>query len=341
MILIKPVAVAVTWLVLGVLAGLACDDTPEVGVPGGGAPDVGAPEAEDGEAALGAGLFVFGAGPGPVNDSAFVAGSNPLIGWRALEPEEGRYDWDVLDDAIAEASAAKSKVVPRILTNASLFGQPAPDWFFETEGAAHYYPSAQAESEGFKAPVPWDPVFREKFGNFLVALGQRYNDNSTIEFFQTSAGGGLYGEVVLTKDDSRFPEGWSPEVHLTSITYWLDRWIEAFPATRLALMVNHVGYDIGENAAAYAAGRGIYLQQNTPWLTPEGIAIFMAHQETTEIILEAEDGCNSTDEQAFEKLVETVFGYGFAIDYLHLCSESLGDSITAAELSSIWQRLRH
>jgi hypothetical protein len=302
------------------------------------------PSPEDGQGQdgpLGAGLFIFGRADQRIADSEHILGNNPLIPWRELEPKEGVYDWRPLDTAIAEAEATGTRIVPRVLTNASLFGQASPDWFFETPDALAYYPSAEAESEGFKAPVAWDPAFQRKFGNFLRALGQRYDGNPTIEFFQTNAGGGLYGEVVLTKNHNYFPPGWTPDVQRNSIFYWLDRWQEAFPRTELSLMVNHVGENIGEDAAAYAADRGVYLQQNTPWLSPEGIALFLAHHDETKIVLEVEDGCHSTGEADFDHLIDTVFGYGFAIDYLHLCGEDLWEGTAATRLSAVWQRLRH
>ena len=331
-------------LTLLMLAGVGCEDGSDEQAPPRGerpaevntAPDEG-PE-EDGP--LGAGLFVFGDADLRATSIDHAVGSNPIIAWRTLEPEEGVYAWGALDAAIATAAASGSKIVPRVLTNASLNGQPAPDWFFNTAGAAYYYPSDEAESKGFKAPVAWDPVFQAKFGSFLRALGERYDGNPAIEFFQTNAGGGLYGEIVLTKDYTRFPAGWTPEAQRDSIVFWLDRWLEAFPVTNLSVMVNHVGDNIGQDAAAYAASRGVYLQQNTPWLPPEAVAIFLAHEASTKIILEAEDGCSSTDDGDFDRLIEAVFGYGFAIDYLHLCAESFWDESTAAKLPSIRQRLR-
>jgi hypothetical protein len=286
------------------------------------------------------GLFVFGETDAQLARGDHVMGINPLVPWSALEPREGVYDWTTLDDAVAAATAADSKIAPRILTNANLFGQPTPEWFFEAEGARFYYPSLEAEERGYKAPVSWDPVFQAKFGRFLEALGERYNANPAIEFFQTNAGGGLYGEIVVTKDYARFPADWTPEAHSASIVFWLDRWLDAFPDTSLSLMVNHVGDDIGESAAAYAAGKGVYLQQNTPWLPEEAVAIFLTHEAETKIVLEAEDGCSSTDEEKFDHLIEAVFGYGFAIDYLHLCAESFWDEATAAKLPAIAQRLR-
>lgn len=333
---LRPAALAMAVLVILMCASLSCggsDKNEGILIP--------ADEGVGQDGPVGAGLFVFGQSQAPIATSEYVVGSNPLISWRDLEPQEGMYNWSLLDAAIEAATAAGSKVVPRVLTNGSVYGQPAPDWFFQAESALYYYPSLKAESSGFKAPVPWDPIFQRKFGSFLRALGQRYDGNPAIEFFQTNAGGGLYGEIVLTKDYDRFPPGWTPEVQLQSITFWLDRWLESFPRTELSLMVNHVGDNIGEEAAIYAASQGVYLQQNTPWLPPEGVAIFIAHQESTKIVLEAEDGCNSTGETDFDHLIETAFGYGFAIDYLHLCGDHLWDEGTATRLPSIWQRLRH
>ena len=286
------------------------------------------------------GLFAFGEAELQLSHDEYVVGINPLIAWAALEPREGEYDWDKLDDAIAAAESAGSTIVPRILTNANFHGQPTPDWFFEIEDARYYYPSAEAEAQGFKAPVTWDPVFQAKFGRFLRALGQRYNGDPAIEYFQTNAGGGLYGEIVVARDYTRFPEGWEPELQREYIVFWLDRWLEAFPDTPLSLMVNHVGDRIGEDVAAYAARLGVYLQQNTPWLPPEAVDIFLDHQDSTKIILEAEDGCNSTGEGEFERLMDTVLAYGFAIDYLHLCAQSFIDPVTAARLPSISLHLR-
>ena len=298
------------------------------------------PEEAGLDAPQGRGLFIFGRPKEPIAGGEYILGANPQILWAEVEPQEGVYDWGKLDAAIDEAEANGTKIVPRILTNASLFAQATPDWFFESADAQSYFPSAQAEAEGFKAPIAWDPVFQRKFGSFLRALGQRYDGNPAIEFFQTNAGGGLYGEIVIAVNPEYFPPEWTPDVQRNAIFYWIDRWQESFPRTELSLMVNHVGNDIGEDAAGYAATRGLYLQQNTPWLPAEGVALFIAHQDETKIVMEVEDGCRSTSEADFDNLIETVFGYGFAIDYLHLCGDGLSQEGTATRLRAVVQRLR-
>ena len=296
-------------------------------------------EAPNDASPFGSGLFAFGERNNAAAASDYASGVNPLIAWRDLEPERGGYDWRLMDSLISQATEDGKTMVPRLLTNTSSVSQATPDWFFDLPGADFYYSSADAESLGFKAPVPWDPLFHEEFGRFLEAFGERYNGNPTIEFLQTNAGGGLYGEVVLTIED-RLPVGWNPDRQLTGITYWLERWTQAFPDTNLALMVNPVGYDIGERAAAYAVSLGVYLQQNTPWLSEDSITLLAEHQDETAIILEVEDVCRSAEGEAFEDMIRAVFSYGIAIDYLQLCPRTFDSASTAEMLPIILRLLR-
>lgn len=291
-------------------------------------------------AAGSSGLYVFGARAGTALTSSYSAGSNPLIEWADLEPSEGKYDWSVLDKAINDARNAGRKLIPRVYTNTDGFAQASPDWFFRTSGAQYYYPSAGAQKSNFKAPVPWDPIFEAKFGRFLSALGQRYNGNPTIEFFQTNAGGGLYGEIILSVVD-RLPPGYSNSAMRETHRYWADRWLEAFPDTQLSMMVNYIGGNVGEDAAAYAAGKGFYLQQNSPTLSAGSQNIFKAHQDTTRIVVEAEGGgCTKATGSGFDSMINTLFSYGFAVDYLTLCDGSFRDATTSQKLPEVAGRLR-
>ena len=285
------------------------------------------------------GIFAFLERDASTLSPAHDFGSNPLLSWAELEPAEGIYNWGPLDHALSQASRVGKKVVPRVYTNASRLSQATPDWFFALPYAQRYYSSPEARARGFEAPVPWDPVYQEKFGNFLRALGQRYNGNPAIEFFQTNAGGGLYGEVVLT-GRNMFPAGWSAERQKAAIVRWIDRWLEAFPNTRLSLMVNPVGYNIGEDAATYAANRGIYLQQNSPWLSPAAASIFRKHQHATGIVLEVEDGCRTARGLDFDRVIASIFSHGIEINYLVVCSATLRDPATLSKLPSVVDRLR-
>ena len=289
---------------------------------------------------VGSGLFVFGARNSVSWDQANSAGGNPLVQWSELEPQPGVYDWTVLDQAIADAQASGRKIVPRIYTNVDFFGQATPEWFFQQPGASFYYTSQLAQSQGIKAPVPWDPVYKQQFGAFLAALGARYNGNPNIAFFQTNAGGGLYGELIMSVE-GLIPPDYTPQLQVDTSGWWLNQWLAAFPNTHLSYMINVLGYNIGEVMADYAAQLGVYLQVNTPWLSQQAVDIFRNNQNRTGIVMEVEDSsCQSATGPAFDAMIQHVFSYGFAIDYLDLCEQSFNDPGTAAKLPSVIARLR-
>lgn len=284
------------------------------------------------------GLFVFDTRDGPALTSPIASGGNVLLNWADLEPAEGEFRWAPLDKALADAAANGKRLIPRIYTNIDGYGQATPNWFFDTPRAQSYYPTPWARSQRARAPVPWDPLFIDKFGRFLEALGSRYNGNPTIEFFQTNAGSGIYGEMVL---GNPLPTGWTTDVQAGSLHMWIDRWRQAFPDTHLSLMVNDVDFGLAEDASVYAVTKGFYLQQNSPWLSPAAVALFAAHNKQTRLVLEVEDsGCRSAEGSAFDKMIRTVFNYGFRIDYLLLCSASFRDPGTAQKLAAIRGKLR-
>ncbi len=292
-------------------------------------------------AGAGSGLFEFGDWTDEGLTSPHASGNNPLFTWAELEPREGVYNWRPLDDALAAADSVGRTIVPRVYTNRNI-SPAAPDWYFALPGAEGYYPSSGAQSRGILSPNPLNVIFTSKFEKFLTALGDRYDGDPRIEFFQTNAGMGKYGELTWGYPAEFRPPGYTVEANLATVLAWIDRWQQAFPNTELVLMVNYIGFGIAETASAYAADRGVYLQQNHPWIVPKAVALFTANQDKTKLIMEVEDaGCrSSTTAKGFDEMMGTVFGYGFPIDYLTLCNQSFTDAATAAKLPDVQARLR-
>jgi len=215
-----------------------------------------------------------------------------------------------------------------VYTNLAEFDQGTPDWVFAAGAAAYVF-----EGGSVRQPVPTDAVFTEKFGRFVAAFGARYNGHPDIEFVQTNAGMGGYGEMVWD-----LPDDPSPEEQIATSSRWIDRWRSAFPDTPLALMVNFIGHDVGETLADRAVDRGFYLQANSPDQPDELARIFRAHASETKIILEIENnGCRAAAGPEFDAMMNQVFGYGFPIDYLTLCEASLHD---AERMQALLTRLR-
>jgi hypothetical protein len=255
-----------------------------------------------------------------------------------MQPQSGSYSWSSLDSALGRAQAAGKTLVLRVYSNWSSLKQGTPGWFFNVGGARHYYPSSAAQSRGYKAPVPWDSVFQQRFGDFVRALGQRYNGHSALEFIQIT-GVGVYGEIYL---GAMKPSDFTNSKHLSAAKFWIDTWRNAFPDTDLALMVNGIGHNIGENAAAHAVARDYYLQSNSHKNTAATRAIIDMYDQSTKIVIEAENGgCRtSTVAKGFLAQMDETFSQGYAIDYLMLCYESFTDSQTRQHLASVKNRLR-
>lgn len=281
----------------------------------------------------GFGLLQFNGDAGSVawRDEAAL-GANVLFTWAQLEPREGDYDWSEFDALLATARASGKRLVPRVYTNVAGFGQATPDWVFDA-GAESY-----ADGEGPRQPVPADAVFSRKFADFLATLGQRYDGNESIEFIQTNAGMGAYGEMVWGDTPDLRPPGWSPDVQVKVTEEWIARWRDAFPNTHLALMENFIGYNIVERVARYAVDRKYYLQANDPNQAPESQRILAMYAPRTGIILEIENqGCRSATGSEYDAMIDKVFSYGFPIDYLVLCGQSLADR---ARMQDTLDRLR-
>ncbi len=217
---------------------------------------------------------------------------------------------------LAAADAADKRVAPRIYTNLGEFDQGTPDWVFAAGAASYVF-----DGGATRQPIPTDPVFTDKFARFLAAFGARYNGNPLIEFVQTNAGMGGYGEMVWD-----LPEDVSASTQIATSNFWVDRWREAFPNTPLVLMVNFIGHDIGESIAEHAVSRGFYLQANNPDQPDELIDIFRRHAGRTKIILEIENnGCESSTGPEFDAMAAHIFSYGVPIDYLTVCEDTLHD----------------
>ena len=283
----------------------------------------------------GHGLLVFaGDADSAALNNGTALGVNPLFRWADLEPSEGVYNWAPVDDTLEGARAHGKRIAPRVMTNEAEFGQATPQWVFDAGAESYAY---DAESS-IPQPVPTDPVFTRQFAQFVMAFGERYNGSAEIEFVQTNAGMGAYGEMVWTGSLNSHPQFWSAAIEIRTDEYWIDVWRQAFPDTHLVFMENFIGDEIAERVADYAVGRGYYLQANSPEQGRGSRMILARQADRTRIVLEIENnGCRDATGDAFDELIGRVFDQGFPIDYLMLCDESFADG---ARVQGAYDRLR-
>ena len=125
--------------------------------------------------------------------------------WADVEPERGKYNWQVIDDVIAAWKPRGATVALRVMTcNAHSAGYYAsPKWLFDSgcKGFEYLVGGDDPTSGGKRIPRIEpdysDPIYLARHGEFLKALGERYDGNPGVEFLDIGSYG-VWGEWHTT-----------------------------------------------------------------------------------------------------------------------------------------------
>ena len=110
--------------------------------------------------------------------------------WKFMEPEPGAYRWDMLDKALATAQARGQTLMLRIAPYGTGADNDVPAW---------YRALLAGQEMEKKLPVekwrvnPENPLYLQRFGGLIRALGARYDGNPNIELVDVSIVG-AWGE---------------------------------------------------------------------------------------------------------------------------------------------------
>ncbi len=117
------------------------------------------------------------------------------IPWAFVEPEEGKFNWSVLDTP-AQRWIDKGKRISLCLTSSENWMKYAtPEWVKKAGARGTFYQFGKgrvARSETWD-PFFDDPVFLRKLDNFLAAVAKRYDGNPNVEYIFVGTYG-LWGE---------------------------------------------------------------------------------------------------------------------------------------------------
>lgn len=152
--------------------------------------------------------------------------------WAEAEPEEGKYNWNLIDDVIAAWKPQGAAVALRVMTaNAHSGGYyTSPKWLFDAGCKGHEYlrggddPTSGGQRIPRLEPDYADPVYLEKHGAFLRALGARYDGSPDLEFLDIGSYG-IWGEWHTGNP--------APVAVRKQI---VDLYLRAFPKTPLVFM---------------------------------------------------------------------------------------------------------
>ena len=140
--------------------------------------------------------------------------------WADIEPEQGQFNWKIIDDVVAAWKPRGATVAFRVMTcNAHSTGYYAsPKWLFAAgcKGFEYVVGGDDPTSGGKRIPRIEpdysDPIYLARHGEFLSALGRRYDGSPAVEFLDI----GSYGIWGATSGGKR------PKLSLISVTWLLS-----------------------------------------------------------------------------------------------------------------------
>ncbi|WP_293325902.1 hypothetical protein [Mycobacterium sp.] len=199
------------------------------------------------------------------------------VTWRQLQPtdpatlpagapDDRRFDFSVIDDALSKLAARGMRLTLRVLAynsccNASYPNNTnieIPDWERARAGTSTSYPGpADGSAPGVTQVVPNfnDPTYLNDFGQLLAALGRRYDGDERLSVFEFSGYGDFSENHVAYLRDSLNAPGPAPDDSEKALGYYsqfsdqniviaaikrlVDANVSAFPHTQLVVSPNN------------------------------------------------------------------------------------------------------
>ena len=182
--------------------------------------------------------------------------------WNVLEPEPGKFRWEIIDLALEEARAHGQTLAIRLMPYSNK--DPLPGWY-QSSGAR------RANKPGDKDGAIWqpdfsDPLYFKYWGELVAEAGKRYDGNPYLDSVDISSVG-YWGE------------GWSP--YMPAFSYQkalIDIWLDAFPTTTLLMNFDE------PQALTYGTSHGagwrldclgdLRMKSDNPYFQPEMLDIY-------------------------------------------------------------------
>jgi len=181
------------------------------------------------------------------------------LDWSDLEPEEGKFNWSIVDTPMQKWVDAGKTVAFRLCTSEAELSQPyaTPRWV-EKAGAKGYHLTRQLEitPDGpMWEPDFEDPIFLQKLDHFLAAAAARYDGNPHVAFIDVGSFG-VWGEghtVASTKKP----------YSVAAIRRHIDLYKKNFKHTLLVANDDFMIQGRGIEALGYARDQGLSLRDDS------------------------------------------------------------------------------
>src|SRR5688572_4415191 len=117
------------------------------------------------------------------------------VPWSMLEPQEGKFNWPLLDTPAQRWIAKGKQVAFRVTCSESMLRYATPQWVEQAGAKGHSYllGTGRREDGPLWDPDFDDPVFLAKLESFLKAFSARYDGNPNVAYIDIGSFG-LWGE---------------------------------------------------------------------------------------------------------------------------------------------------
>lgn len=238
------------------------------------------------------------------------------VPWAFLEPEEGKFVWELVDTP-AQRWIDKGKYISfRVSATESWLYHATPKWVFDA-GAKGYDVGGTILEPDYN-----DPIFLEKVDHFVQALAERYDNNPHVTFVDVGHFG-MWGEGHTVMTTPKHGHSWDIETQKKHI----DIYCKHFKNTQLCISDDYAGPDTpGERfpITDYAFSRGVTIRDDSilvqpppkSWYHSEMAQLFWP---TLPVILEHEHYGGSKDRGSWDQelLVKSVEEYHGSFMSIH------------------------
>jgi len=140
--------------------------------------------------------------------------------WKDFEPEFEKYNFDFVDSILEDAKGHGQTVMFRLMAHSTRKEDDVPEWL------KNMIPCPERPDGMRVKDSPTDPKFLQLFAKTIRVLGERYDNNPTLEIMDMSLPG-AWGEGHNLE---QFP--------IEDMKNLMDAYIETFPNTMLMSQVN-------------------------------------------------------------------------------------------------------
>ena len=179
------------------------------------------------------------------------------IAWSYLEPQEGRFNWSVLDTPAQRWLDKGKQIALRISCCEGSPRYATPEWVRLAGAKGYFFTGGKGVDPNGRAWEPDydDPVFLEKLDHFLAALAVRYDGNPEVAFIDVGSFG-VWGEGHTF---------WSTKIPYSAETVrkHIDLHRKHFKKTLLLANDDFASHGRGKQVIEYAAQQGLSLRDDS------------------------------------------------------------------------------